>query len=504
MAASADDGIERLRIAWIAARAGHEVEDFSARATARGADVRWTEPGTLAPGQVDLRVLLVGTFADEAELRREYWHDTSPVLFLTATDREAEMAHDCASPRDDVEDVRRPPRILYRRVERMLDRMAALALARDSSRRDELTGLLNRRTADAEWPALASRRTGHAATLFLMDVDHFKSVNDRLGHEVGDLVLKSVASLLLDHVPSERLLCRFGGEEFAWIVDGLEPAERGTYADQVLAALRGLTHDAGQETFTVTASIGYAEIDPDEPLQEAFRAADEALYAAKARGRDQALGRDEMDTMAAELDSDVQLMHFENVTRVVTERTASMLSNFGRSLVQKAQLAADQDKLTQVWNRRYFDRRLERELKLAQAHGTPLAIAVFDLDHFGQFNRTYGMPTGDAVLREFARLALTCTRATDWFARYGGEEFVLVVRGSQEDAVAVAERIRGALERAVIAQPSGEPVRCTVSVGVAALEPDIAEPVHLVQRASKRLQAAKRQGRNQVVAESAA
>jgi diguanylate cyclase (GGDEF)-like protein len=179
-----------------------------------------------------------------------------------------------------------------------------------------------------------------------------------------------------------------------------------------------------------------------------------------------------------------------------------MLSNFGRNLVQKAQLAADQDKLTQVWNRRYFDRRFERELKLAQVHGTPLTIAVFDLDHFGRFNRQHGMPTGDAVLMAFAQLALSCTRATDWFARYGGEEFVLVVRGSLDETVAVSERIRSSLEQAAIAQPSGLPVQCTVSVGVATLQPDIAHAVQLVQRASKHLQMAKQQGRNRVVADT--
>lgn len=495
---------ERWRIAWIGAGATPDLDAYKSMAGTVGADLQWHAPGSLPPGGADVRIVQVGAFADEPALRREYRRDASPVLFLAATEPQAELAHDCAGARDDVDAAGVSPRILFRRLERMHDRMAALALARDSSRRDELTGLLNRRVVEAEWPALAARHTELPSTLFLLDIDHFKQVNDRYGHPAGDLVLKSVAALLLAHVPSERQLCRFGGAAFAWIIDGLELDECASYAKQVLAALRAEPHESGHERFTVTASIGYAEIDPDEPLPEAFRAADEALYAAKARGRDQALGRDQMDTLAAELDSDVQLMHFENVTRVVTERTASMLSNFGRNLVQKAQLAADQDKLTQVWNRRYFDRRFERELKLAQAHGTPLTIAVFDLDHFGRFNRQHGMPTGDAVLLEFAQLAQSCTRATDWFARYGGEEFALVVRGSVAETVAVAERIRSALERAVIEQPSGLPVHCTVSVGVATLEPDIAQPVELVQRASKRLQVAKQQGRNRVVAEEGA
>jgi diguanylate cyclase (GGDEF)-like protein len=495
----------RLRIALIGhgATAG-ALEAFGRMARQLGADLQLHERGTLAAGTADIRIVQVRAHDSEDTLRRELRRDSSPVLFLAADLRGAEMAHDCAGARDDVDFASASPHILCRRLERMHDRLAALELARDSSRRDELTGLLHRRVVEAEWAGLAARHPGLRSTLFLLDVDHFKQVNDRHGHAVGDLVLKNVATLLLGQVPSERQLCRFGGEEFAWIVVGLEPDECGAYAEHVLGALRQLPHEAGHEPFTVTASIGYAELEPHAPLAEAFRAADEALYAAKARGRDQALGRDQMDTMAAELDSDVQLMHFENVTRVVTERTASMLSNFGRNLVQRAQRAADKDKLTQVWNRGYFDRRFERELKLALAHQTPLTIAVFDLDHFGRFNKQHGIPTGDAVLREFAQLAQSCARATDWFARYGGEEFVLVVRGHASDAVAVAERIRRELAQAVIPQPSGVPVHCTVSVGIASLEPGVADAVQLMQRASNRLQRAKQQGRNQVVWESTA
>lgn len=502
MSSSSADAGHRWRIAWISASGtAPDLDASKAMALQIGADFQWHGPGSLPPGDADVRIVQVAAFEDEAALRRELRRDATPALFLTANEREAEMAHDCAGARDDVETSGVSPRILFRRLIRMHDRLAALELARDSSRRDELTGLLNRRAVESEWPSLAARDTGLPSTLFLLDIDHFKQLNDRYGHATGDMVLKSVAALLLDHVPSERQLCRWGGEVFAWIIEGLELDECADYADHVLAALRAMQHEAGHERFGVTASIGYAGIDSDEPLQEAFRAADEALYAAKARGRDQALGRDQMDTLAAELNSDVQLMHFENVTRVVTERTASMLSNFGRNLVQKAQLAADQDKLTQAWNRRYFDRRFERELKLAKTHGTPLTIAIFDLDHFGRFNKQHGMPTGDAVLMEFAQLAQSHTRSTDWFARYGGEEFVLVVRGSTDDAVAVAERIRVELDQAAIAQPSGVAVQCTVSVGVATLEPDIADAVQFVQRASERLQAAKQQGRNRVVAE---
>lgn len=189
------------------------------------------------------------------------------------------------------------------------------------------------------------------------------------------------------------------------------------------------------------------------------------------------------------------------MARVVTERTTNLLTNFGRGLVQRAQHAADEDKLTNVWNRRYLDRRLGREFALANADNMPLSVALFDLDHFGVFNTTHGVSTPDTVLANFAQLlATTFVRSTDWGARYGGEEFVLVVRGPLQGAVAVAERIRCAQATAMSdAIPRGQ-AATTVSVGVAQATSNALSPADLLKTCSKPLQMAKQLGRNRVVA----
>lgn len=488
------------RIGWLGdASRGPHLAYFSRVARNAGALVLAYLPGT-APSRVcDVRIIEVGAYADQEALRREYGHDKSPVLFLAATSAQAELAHKFAGTADDVDLLGTSPQILLRRLERMHDRLAALELARDRGRRDELTGLLNRCVAESEWQVVPGCCKDEPATLFLLDLDHLSEVNEHHGPQVGDQVLKVVAEVLLRHVPSEDLLCRFAGEEFAWIAKGLTQQECQAHAESVLDALRCECHGSGKGIFKVTASVGFANLVPDEPLTSAFEAAEQALYAAKAAGRDQAHGRDQLETAAAELNSDVRLIHFQNVTRAITEHAASLLSCFGRSLLQQAQHAADQDALTQTWNRRYFDRRFAREIKHARAHNTPLSIAVFDLDHFGQFNRQHGLPTGDAVLREFVRVVLSCIRATDWFARYGGEEFVLVMREPLEPTLAVAERVRSAFARVAIAHAGGSPVHCTVSAGVATLLGDIVHPVQLILLASKRLQVAKRSGRDRVV-----
>jgi diguanylate cyclase (GGDEF)-like protein len=121
---------------------------------------------------------------------------------------------------------------------------------------------------------------------------------------------------------------------------------------------------------------------------------------------------------------------------------------------------------------------------------------MMDLDHFWQFNKNFGLPTRDAVLKQFAVVGMSCIRPSDWFARYGGEEFVLVVPGTSDDAALVAERIRQTLEETPVHSPNRDDVFVTVSIGVATFSPAMNGAVELVQRAGEALSIAKRSGRN--------
>jgi diguanylate cyclase (GGDEF)-like protein len=104
------------------------------------------------------------------------------------------------------------------------------------------------------------------------------------------------------------------------------------------------------------------------------------------------------------------------------------------------------DALTGIGNRRAFDEQLSRELKRSEREGNPVALAMFDLDHFKAFNDSHGHPAGDRLLTEVAGAWQGCLRATDSLARYGGEEFALIAPGCTEaDAVALVDRLRGAV-----------------------------------------------------------
>jgi diguanylate cyclase (GGDEF)-like protein len=159
------------------------------------------------------------------------------------------------------------------------------------------------------------------------------------------------------------------------------------------------------------------------------------------------------------------------------------------------------DTLTRAHNRRYLVERLASELAYARRHKTPLALILFDIDHFKRVNDTYGHLAGDEVLREVAALISRLIRTEDVFARYGGEEFVVLARGIEhENAVRFAERIRSAVHRLEVAQEKGV-LQVTISAGVSSIAeiPDAnRSPDTLFRLADERLYRAKSGGRNRV------
>ena len=163
-----------------------------------------------------------------------------------------------------------------------------VAELRRLSRHDGLTGLLNRRAIEE---ALAeqvqrSRRNGEAFALMMLDVDHFKAINDHHGHAVGDLALKHVAALLRHGVRDVDHLSRLGGEEFVVLLPAATPAAALALAERLRENVEGSPPTVQQHVLPLTVSIGLAQWagDADEPRQLLARA-DAALYRAKAAGR---------------------------------------------------------------------------------------------------------------------------------------------------------------------------------------------------------------------------
>jgi two-component system cell cycle response regulator len=154
---------------------------------------------------------------------------------------------------------------------------------------DPLTGLNNRRFLENHLATMLDnarmRRT--PLTLMILDIDHFKRVNDTYGHDCGDEVLKSFADRLRGIVRGGDLLCRLGGEEFVIVMPNVEISAAARIAERARQAIEQelFVVDVGGRAIPVTTSIGVAERGPDDDTSSLFRRADRALYRAKSEGR---------------------------------------------------------------------------------------------------------------------------------------------------------------------------------------------------------------------------
>lgn len=153
--------------------------------------------------------------------------------------------------------------------------------------RDYLTDIYNRRYFFEAGPRLVDQalRRGEAMSIAILDIDHFKRLNDTYGHEVGDVVLKVVSSRLKQRVGARHLLARLGGEEFGIIFNGLGLVEALDHCEHLRMELASQPIDADGEALTITVSAGLAAISERETFDNYLNAADQFLYMAKHAGR---------------------------------------------------------------------------------------------------------------------------------------------------------------------------------------------------------------------------
>ena len=315
---------------------------------------------------------------------------------------------------------------------------------------DEMTELAKRRVFIEH--LRAARAEGVRGVVAMYDIDHFKLVNDRHGHETGDLVLCEAAARLRSCLPAEVMLARYGGDEFVAFFPGVQAPEAVRVVEASRDALRPAFDVLGEPAATITVSVGVAAF--ALVVDDVLRAADIALFAAKARGRDGVVVFD------------------DDTRRIVGARrelaaTVAELQERNRALHDQART----DALTGLRNRLALDEALDPVPGDGEGDGRPrhVAVAFIDVDHFGDYNHLHGDGSGDDALRAIAGALRACSRDADLVFRKGGEEFVAVLReATREGAMIAAERMRAAVEALAIAH-SGSKVAdvLTVTVGVA-------------------------------------
>jgi diguanylate cyclase (GGDEF)-like protein len=181
-----------------------------------------------------------------------------------------------------------------------LELMLAETELRQLAATDDLTGALNRQPfiEMALHEMARVQRDGAPLTLLMLDIDHFKGVNDLHGHQIGDALLRAVTDTCRAHLRTVDLLARWGGEEFAILLPDTDLAGSRHVAERLRAVVSTLTIPAATAAAHATVSIGCAAYTPDEDFDAALHRADLALYQAKAQGRNRvvAYGVDLLNT----------------------------------------------------------------------------------------------------------------------------------------------------------------------------------------------------------------
>ncbi|AFL72756.1 GGDEF domain-containing protein [Thiocystis violascens] len=155
---------------------------------------------------------------------------------------------------------------------------------------DSMTRLYNRKAFDTQLDRVfeLSKLSGQPACLMMVDADFFKTINDRFGHPVGDLVLRRLANCCAEAFPRKTdFVARYGGEEFAVVLQDTSLKTAIQLGERLLDAVRAMTIEHESGVIRITISIGLAEIDPHASAGQWLRATDSALYRAKSNGRDQ-------------------------------------------------------------------------------------------------------------------------------------------------------------------------------------------------------------------------
>ena len=250
--------------------------------------------GSFRPDLVLMDVVLPGLSGYDLAryLRQQERHATLPILFLTTEGQIDARIEGARAGGDDYLVKPTPPALLLTAVTARIERAR---FVRSLLGRDGLTRLLNHTTfLERAAAVLASARRDGSRSLAwaMLDVDHFKSVNDRYGHPTGDRVLTSLAALLRRRLRQSDTIGRYGGEEFAVLLDDLSQDEAVRLLERLLAEFAAQSHHAPDgSTFHVTFSAGIAMLEPASMDLNAWRgAADAALYAAKGAGRNRVSG----------------------------------------------------------------------------------------------------------------------------------------------------------------------------------------------------------------------
>lgn len=335
------------------------------------------------------------------------------------------------------------------RIEKQIAAQSAeLRTYSSEARTDSLTGLSNRRAFDdeiqrrfAEWQR---RRTPFS--LMILDIDNFKEVNDSCGHQAGDEALSRIGQVITNNSRQMDFRCRYGGDEFVLILPDTSVQDTRIAAERIRAAIDRIVVRNGDQSRTLSCSVGAARIGTSDDVTRLIRRADEALYKAKEAGRNLGYWHDGTQSLP------------------ITETNPAQADSSHAPLFES------------LPNRQSFADALTRRLPESQRFGIPLSIIQLRVANYVELCKTYGEEAAGSTLEAVAAFTQPALRQIDLLARLDGGEFAVLLPGStRNEANQIAKRLQVAAANCdVRIQNERVPVR--VAHGIAEFRPgDTAE-----------------------------
>ena len=381
--------------------------------------------------------------------------------------------------------------------------------------RDPLTNCLNRRSFFEKYETVfaAARHNGQQLACIMVDIDLFKSINDRYGHVKGDAVIRLVAQTLQATLRASDTICRYGGEEFCIILPGVDLDQAVATAMRARAniAAMNLSEMSGNASLQVTASFGIAAIDQEvADFAQFIDRADQGLYSAKNNGRNRVCVWDaglgdckpvSQETFAWSEDSGSDRQD----ASLSADGTAG--SDTDQQCVAEA-IRPGHDRLTGLPSRKLFHNRIVEAIEFCRNNQQYFSLLLLDLDMFRHINTSLGVFVGDELLMEVSRRLVHSLRSTDAVVRFGdddpensiyrlsGDEFGILLTGMEytEFITQIVNRIIESMSETITI--GDDRIRLSCSIGISLYPDDGDDADSLLKCAAIALYYAKCQGPN--------
>ncbi len=392
--------------------------------------------------------------------------------------------------------------------ERLREQAEQIECHAAEARTDALTKLPNRRAFDDEIALRAAefKRQGRVVSVVMVDIDHFKKFNDTYGHQAGDEVLRGLGRVLRETAREMDIPARYGGEEFSLILPGTPVAEGAKAADRVRRKISETKFRFQGTDLKVTASLGVAQLQEDETVDEVVKRADVALYASKEAGRNRTHYHDGQQShpVAAPQPAEAprkpaaetpveQVEQAASPSKPAPASTKTPAATPPRTSEELPNLPLPADDKEAICSRDAFSSFLGRRMAEWRRGGACPAMLLVHVDDLRGTLASHGRAAGGMVLRATAQFLRAAVRDMDFLAHFDNDTFAVLLPGTGlTDTIHVAQRLREAISRCTLPMKTGR-IRFSVSVGgVEAIEKE--DVPQMIARAQEALDAAVRSG----------